>query len=356
MLFVLALLPSVVQIMDSWFFAREPTKLKPLSFLNAQNQVVQTSIYRCYPNPSYFQDTRIKDFIYDIYTQSFYSESQGFQIVYSTPLQVISEQAAIRLLNSGGIPLNYFWGDENSCRALAKSFSIPDGPVPLYLIIFHAFHDSIFVQKEDLDSCSLYDFLREKAGQPSGFQKLTEKFYIFTRPEYDVRHMCKPEETLRCSDGVLFCKTCSILKEPTPEPGEAVMQYRAKPLGKVILPERAMIEFIKRIEKDLTRLYRPRTKANAVDLKVVVFPHLDVLLKTRMVENFPSVSPHTLVALVMRYCVFMVSTYRKNTRSWEDVQKVRNRVSNLKTDAVTVANGLHALFKISVVIANLALT
>lgn len=335
--------------MDSWFFPREPVNVEPVLLLNAQQQVVKTSIFKPYENPPYFQDARLKAFIYDSHNQSYHLNSDDYRVVHFTPKRVIPEQEIVRYIENGGM--------QKPVQQLAQNFGIPEGPVPLYLIVFHAFHDSIFIQKEDLDSCSLYDFMCETVKNKTGFQKLAESLYTFTRPEANMLHQCKTEELVRCSDNVLFCKTCCMLKAPLPAiPGTAAT-YRAKTIGKVILPDRALIEFIKRIERELTvttsTKYGLRTKAREVDVKVVIFPHFDELLKTRMVENFPSVDPHILVAVVMRYCVFMAPTKTKKMRSWEEVQRERNKFKNTAANAATIASGLSAIFQISVAIAGL---
>jgi hypothetical protein len=141
------------------------------------------------------------------------------------------------------MPLHYFWADEKPCRTVAKLLSIPDGSVPLYLVIFHAFHDSIIVQKKDLNSCSLYGFYWEKVrgATRSIFSRLVENVHIFARPGCDLTHLRKTEDLFGCSDGVIFCKTCSILKVPIPKPPGTLSGYNALPLEKVALPERAMI-------------------------------------------------------------------------------------------------------------------
>lgn len=313
-------------VMDSWIFSREPVQLGPaLLLINAQKQIVQTSIYKPYRNPTYFQDPQLNAFIYDSHTQSYHLNSGNYQIIYTTPKQAVLERELIRLLEpfeKAGVQLHQ--RDEQSCKELAKCFGIPEGSVPLYLVLFHAYHDSIFVHKDESESgsCSLYDFLIKRRGETiyPYLRKISVCLFLLARPDANLSHSCKAENVVNCGGSVIFCTICCMLRVPLPTASDGISRYKQEVLGKVVLPENIMIEFIKQVEEGV----KGKQLSTGADLETFVFPYVEKLLKTKLVSAFPSINPHIIMAVLMRYCVFMAATKRTPIRSWEDVQKDRN--------------------------------
>ncbi|KAF9882867.1 hypothetical protein FE257_004953 [Aspergillus nanangensis] len=143
--------------------------------------------------------------VYDAATQEYWIfTTDGALLIHKTPLITVSKKEARKLL--ANFPLR-----DKALATIAAQFHIPKssdpGFIPDEMIVYHAMHDSIIVQRVQ-KSTSLFEFFVDKKVIPPTERVIQSAYFGWLRPRFEMMR------GHQCGNNVIYCSDCTAYHIP----------------------------------------------------------------------------------------------------------------------------------------------